>query len=88
MKTRVIHPPIYVNEYYQHFKGKKYKVIALARDSETMEEMVVYQGQYASIEFGGNPVWIRPRHDFIKLIKRDNYEGPRFKHLGKELPKE
>ena len=87
MKTGVIHPPIFVGEYYQHFRGRIYKVIALARDSENTGEVVVYQGQYTDEEFGEGPIWVRPRHDFIKLIKRDNYEGPRFKHIGKELSK-
>ena len=28
---------------YRHFKGKEYEVIAVAKDSETLEDMVVYR---------------------------------------------
>ena len=39
---------------YQHYKGKMYEVIGLARHSETLEEMVVYKALYDSSEFGMN----------------------------------
>lgn len=28
---------------YRHFKGKEYRVLYIARHSETLEDMVVYQ---------------------------------------------
>ena len=45
---------IIVGETYRHYKGNLYKVIAFAKHSETVEDMVVYQ----SVKTGD--VWVRP----------------------------
>jgi len=63
---------------YQHFKGDKYCALFVARDSETLEEMVVYQGLY-----GENPVFVRPLANFTEQIERPEYCGPRFVYIGK-----
>ena len=57
---------------YRHFKGDYYKIICIARDSETTEPMVVYQGLYVSKEWGPNPVWVRPLSNFTDLKDLDN----------------
>ena len=31
---------------YEHFKGKRYRVLSVARHSETLEEFVVYEALY------------------------------------------
>ena len=31
---------------YRHFKGNEYEVLGVARDSETMQEVVVYRALY------------------------------------------
>lgn len=40
---------------YKHYKGNEYEVIALARHSESLEDMVVYKALY-----GEGDVWVRP----------------------------
>ncbi len=40
---------------YRHFKGGEYRVIGIARHSETLEEMVVYEALY-----GEGGLWVRP----------------------------
>lgn len=44
-----------INKIYKHYKGNKYKVLAIAKHSETLEDMVVYQALY-----GNNDIWVRP----------------------------
>lgn len=67
---------------YRHFKGKDYEVIAIARNSEDLEEMVVYRALYDSDEFGNNAIWVRPLKMFTEHVEKDNYSGPRFKFIG------
>ena len=58
---------------YRHFKGKEYEVIALARHSETLEEMVVYRALY-----GERGVWVRPASMWNEIIERDGKTFRRF----------
>jgi len=44
---------------YEHFKGKQYEVIGIARHSETLEELVVYRALY-----GEGDLWARPLRCF------------------------
>lgn len=37
---------IIVGSLYEHYKGLRYKIIGVARHSETLEELVVYQALY------------------------------------------
>ena len=67
---------------YQHFKGKFYKVLGTARNSETLEEFVVYQALYTSKEFGKNALWIRPKKMFLEKVAHESRKVPRFKYIG------
>jgi len=51
---------IFINGMYEHYKGFRYKVLAIARHSETLEELVVYQALY-----GEEGVWVRPLAMFL-----------------------
>ena len=66
---------------YQHYKGKFYKVIGVARHSEILEELVVYRALYDSKEFGKNALWARPLKIFIDEVIVDGAKIPRFKFV-------
>jgi cyclomaltodextrinase / maltogenic alpha-amylase / neopullulanase len=62
---------------YRHFKGNEYEVVGLAKDSETMEEVVVYRALY-----GEHGLWVRSAKMFAETIERDGRTMPRFQYLG------
>lgn len=53
---------------YRHYKGKEYKIIALAKLEATLEDVIVYEGLYDDPEFGSHPVWIRPMNSFQEHV--------------------
>ena len=66
---------------YKHYKGHSYKVIGVARYSETQEEMVVYEALYNNSEFGENSLWVRPKAMFLENVIVDGQEIERFKKI-------
>lgn len=64
-------------EYYRHFKGNIYRVLHIAKHSETLEEMVVYQAMY-----GERGVWVRPKAMFEEVIERDGKSFRRFEPIS------
>jgi hypothetical protein len=62
---------------YEHYKGKFYQVIGLARHSETMEELVVYQSLY-----GERGWWVRPLKMFMGEVEVSGKKMPRFRYIG------
>lgn len=58
---------------YRHYKGKEYDVFAMAKHSETLEEMVVYRARYDDRE-----MWVRPLSMFLEKITINGEEVPRF----------
>ena len=47
---------------YQHYKGRRYRVLGLARHSETLGMMVYYECLYPN-EMG--QMWVRPLEMFL-----------------------
>ena len=66
---------------YEHYKGKQYEVIGLARHSETLEELIVYKALYNSEEFGNNALWVRSKKMFSETVNIDEKEVLRFKYI-------
>ena len=63
---------------YRHFKGNEYEVIAIAKHSETLEEMVVYKDLK-----NDSKVWVRPSVMWNETVERDGKVFKRFEFLGK-----
>ena len=61
---------------YRHFKGNEYEVIAVAKHSETLKEMVVYRALY-----GENELWVRDADMFFENVTRDGKTFPRFLYI-------
>ena len=53
---------------YQHYKGNRYKVIGVARHSETLKEMIVYKALYKS-RFPQGSWWVRPQEMFLEKVR-------------------
>ena len=66
-------------KYYRHFKGNIYRVLHIAKHSETLEEMVVYQAMY-----GERGIWVRPMAKFEEEIEKDGRTFRRFKPISDE----
>jgi hypothetical protein len=45
---------------YRHYNGKKYRVVGIAKHSETLEDLVVYEALYDNEV---SPLWVRPFKD-------------------------
>ena len=67
---------IVVGSLYEHYKGHRYKILGVARHSETLEELIVYQALY-----GDGDVWVRSLNMFLENITINDRSQPRFKPL-------
>lgn len=52
---------------FQHFKGGIYWIIAVAMDSETKEQMVVYKN------ISDKKIWVRPLDMFLSKVDTNKY---------------
>ena len=62
---------------YRHYKGNDYRVISLARHSETQEVLVVYQALY-----GERGLWVRPAAMFNEAVEVGGKRVARFARVG------
>ncbi|MBR5183687.1 MAG: DUF1653 domain-containing protein [Bacteroidales bacterium] len=68
-----------MEQYYRHFKGNIYKVLHVAKHSETLEDYVVYQAMY-----GAHGIWVRPKTMFEESLTRDGQTFKRFSPISEE----
>jgi len=53
---------------YKHFKGDYYLVEDIAKDSETLQEVVVYRKLYED-----GALWVRPKEIFLSEVDHEKY---------------
>ena len=66
----------FIGREFRHFKGGHYRLEGFAKDSETLEPMIVYRALY-----GEGGLWVRPAKMFFETIERDGKTMKRFELL-------
>jgi hypothetical protein len=62
---------------YRHYKGGEYRVVGLARHSESLEPLVVYEALY-----GAGGLWVRPAAMFTEaIVDAHGVRRPRFARI-------
>ena len=61
---------------YRHFKGNVYEVVAIAKHSETLEDMVVYRSLKNE-----NDVWVRPLSMWLEAVEHEGRTVTRFTYI-------
>ena len=64
---------------YRHYKGNPYQVLYLAKHSETLEDMVVYQALY-----GERGIWVRPASMWNETVDYQGKQVKRFTYIETE----
>ncbi len=65
---------------YRHSKlGNLYRVTGVAKHSETLEELVVYECLYDNPR---SKLWVRPLEMFLEEVELDGKKVPRFEYIG------
>lgn len=72
-----INREIVIGKKYRHFKGNEYIVLHVAKHSETLEELVVYQALY-----GEHGIWVRPLKMFLDQKEVNGVLIYRFEEIG------
>ncbi len=65
---------------YLHYKGKKYRVHHIAKDSDSLEDCVVYETLYKN---NLSRWWVRKAELFGGKIEIDGKLVDRYKYMGK-----
>jgi len=78
---------IKAGQIWSHYKrpSQRYEIIALGKDSDTLEEVVIYKALYQG-EFKFGQTWSRKKDEFLGITTKDGKEINRFE-LIEELVK-
>lgn len=68
--------PIKIGDYFTHYKGGEYEVVALAVKEDTLQPLVIYKSPQH-----GNTVWARAYSDWNSEVE---WEGKRVKRFVKK----
>lgn len=67
---------------YQHSKkGTFYQVLAIAKHSETLEDLVVYEALYDNPR---SKIWVRPLEMFAEDVILNGKKVPRFRYIDED----
>lgn len=64
---------------YKHYKGKEYRVLGIAKHSEDLGELVVYEALYDNEK---SKLWVRPKSMFLEEVDIDGVKIKRFEYIG------
>lgn len=67
---------------FRHYKNKPYKYAGLAKHSETLEDMVIYETRYENEK---GKIWVRPKQMFFESVEVNGRPVPRFQEIPLEL---
>ncbi|HVM59164.1 MAG TPA: DUF1653 domain-containing protein [Candidatus Paceibacterota bacterium] len=63
---------------YEHYKGLKCRVTGVAKHSETLEDLVVYEEPSNKL----SKLWVRPVAMFLEEVEVEGKKVPRFRYVG------
>ena len=73
----ILNRQLQIGHKYRHFKGNEYLVLNIAKHSETLEELVVYQALYNE-----RGIWVRPLGMFLEQVEVNGKTVNRFEEIN------
>ena len=67
---------------YKHYKGGEYEVVGIARDEETLDNLIVYKALYETKDFPKGSLWVRPLEMFMEEVDVEGELVPRFSMIS------